>query len=216
MTLGRGRLDELVDVHAGERHSSSERYTLEDRRMITDAPIKRPKLAVLKIRGGQASDVVVCCREVFGLSTHWVEGRSYVCSGADCPACCQCWPSRWAGFLTVRIIGPASRAPMLLELSGSAWDRLSGLMRMEGYESIEAVVLHASRRKAKSPLQLDPVTIAKETAGRLIEDHAAWSAISVLYGLPQPRPDESIAVWNSRCEQAASRLIELAIVRASR
>jgi len=105
---------------------------------------------------------------------------------------------------------------MLLELSGSAWDRLSGLMRMEGYESIEALVLHASRRKAKSPLQLDPVTVAKETAGRLIEDHAAWSAISVLYGLPQPRPEESIAVWNSRCEQAASRLIELAIVRASR
>lgn len=184
--------------------------------MIQDAPTKRPKLAVLKIRGGQAADLVICCRGALGLATHWVEGRSYVCSGVDCPACVQCWPSRWAGFLVGRLVGPKTRAPQLLELSSSSWDRFAALLVMEGYETVEALQVHLERRKQKSPLVIEPVGVNVDGAGRLIEDLAAWAAISVLYGLPQPSPGESVASWNSRCEPAASRLIDLAIVRASR
>jgi len=136
--------------------------------MIQDAPTKRPKLAVVKVRGGQGCDLVICCRGVLGLSTHWVDGRSYVCPGEDCPACSQCWPDRWAGFLVVRVLGPKSRAPQLLELSGSAWDRLNGLLKMEGYSGVEGLVIHAERRKAKSPLVMDPVSVSDDLAGRII------------------------------------------------
>lgn len=203
-------------MHAGERHSFSERYTPEDLKMIADSPSKRPKLAVLKIRGGQAADLVVCCHCVLGLITHWIDGRSYACPGEDCPACIQCWPDRWAGFLVVRCVGTKARAPMLLELSSSSWDRLAGLMKLEGYGSVQALFLHAERRKKKSPLIVDPVAEAPEAAGRMVESMAVWSAISPLYGLPQPRLDETDSMWVERCKPAARRLIELAIVRASR
>jgi len=184
--------------------------------MICEGPVKRAKLAVLKLRGGMAADVAICCRDVFGLSTHWIDGRSYVCPGEECPACVQCWPARFAGFLAVRVVGPGSRSPYLLELSSSAFDRLVGLMKMEGYESFEGLQLHLSRMKAKSPLRAEPLGASADLAGRIIDDMAVWSAISVLYSLPYPAPGECVGDWESRSSSAARRLIELAMVRASR
>lgn len=184
--------------------------------MITEAPTKRPKLAVLKVRGGQAADLVISCDQVMGFQVHWCDGRSYVCPGEDCPACVQCWPQRWNGFLVARVIGPQTRAPVLLELSATSWDRLSGLMKLQGFETVERLIVSCQRRKPKSPLVVDPLGYSEETDCRIIKEDAAWSAISVLYQLPQPRPGESRSDWDDRASEAARRLIDLAMVRASR
>lgn len=179
--------------------------------MISERPEARAMLSVLKVAGGSRLEVVICSEKVFGFASHWVVNRSYLCGGPECPACAGGLQSRWHGFYPVILFDDEGRKVRLLELPASSFDRFSGLCRMEQYSSPRGILCSVSRRKANSPLRVDPVGLADGCKLKTLDERRVWSAIGVLYGLPQVGHDESPAEWSERCRVMVCSLLSGAI-----
>jgi len=184
--------------------------------MIGEVPVKRVCLGVLKIKCGMTCEGFVALREVLGFNVHWLLGRSYMCPGEDCAACFAGVPSRWNGFLVVRArVGHATEM-RLLELSSAAYERFAGLVRMEGWPDLAGVHFTAVRSRAKASLYVEPLDRDEDRAAKALSPLRCWEAVACLYGLPVPRPDESLEEWEVRARSAAGRLVAFASEKASR
>ena len=179
--------------------------------MISDRATKSVRLSVLKVKGGVASDVVVCSDTVFGFTTHWIDDRSWACGGDLCPACMQGVHVRWVGFYPVIPMGDERRRVMLLELSSTAYDRFRGLLRMEDYKTTAGVAVTVSRKKRNSPLVCEPIGTADANLLKSLDKSSVWSAIAALYSLPPVKDDETIEAWSQRCETVAAGQIKRVI-----
>lgn len=175
--------------------------------MVGELPQTRTKVPILKIQGGQSSDVVIVSKGVFGFSVHWHQKRQYMCPGEDCALCNSQMPSRWNGFFVVRCQAGKTKKLFLLEVSASAFDRFSGLARFNGWKEHFGLECSLRRQRAKSPLMIDPICYTDDAGLAPVSDARGWDAIATLYGLPSFAPEESVAEWEQRGKKAAARLV---------
>lgn len=182
--------------------------------MIGEKPARRTKLAILKVRPGERCEVQVLCDQVFSWSVHWVGNRSYVCPVEDCPACVD-WECRWNGWLLVRLVNNAHvKRRGLLELSATTYDRLFGLLRMEGSSSWFGQGVLLERGSRRSPMVAEPVGILPTDGIKVAKPQFVWDALATLYGLPAVQPGESVECWAVRAAQMSRRLLERAVESA--
>jgi len=178
--------------------------------MISERRETRPMLSVLKIQGGQASDLVLCAEKCFGMATHWWVDRSWACGGDLCPACMAGINGRWICFYPCYSQGDPQRRIRLLELSATSYDKFNGLCRMEGFTESGGMAVHASRKKKGSPLSVTPIGEVPSSERKSLDDSSVWSAIGALYSLPAVKKLQSIASWSQDCEViACARLKEV-------
>lgn len=184
--------------------------------MIGEMPVRRVKLPILKLKGGSQIECQVVGDQVFAWSTHWVGGRSYVCPGETCP-CCPDYDCRWQGWLLVRLVhGRNTRQRYLLELSATAFDRLNGLMRMDGRTELFGELLVMKRAKARSPLVIEPMGSASVEGVVVGKAAMVWDALATLYGLPSVNMKEGVDEWRVRAEARAAFLLQQASSRSAR
>ena len=126
--------------------------------MIGEKFEARTSLAVTKVPVGGTLLVRAVRSEPLGVVTHWLGAASFMCPGAECPACLEAIGARWVGVLPVRVqCDGVDRRVSLLELSGGAWARCDGLLRAEGRRDALGVVFEVRRAKKRSGLVLEPV-----------------------------------------------------------
>jgi len=184
--------------------------------MIGEVPVKRVRLGVLKVRSGMVAEGVIVVRQVLGFHVHWLLKRSYMCPGAQCAACFAGVGARWNGFVVVRADVGNAHELRLLELSATGFERLAGLVRMQGWPDLAGVRFRAARSRAKGVLMVEPVTRDDSLAGKVVSEIRAWEAVATLYGLPTPVEGESLAFWESRARDSAARLVAIATEAQSR
>jgi len=184
--------------------------------MIGEVPVKRVRLGVLKVRSGMAAEGVIVVRQVLGFNVHWLLNRSYMCPGEGCAACFAGVGARWNGFLVVRVDLGNAQELRLLELSATGFERLAGLVRMEGWPDLAGVRFRAARSRAKGVLLVEPVARDESLAGKVVSEIRAWEPVATLYGLPSPMEEESLALWEFRARGAAAALVAIATEVQSR
>lgn len=185
--------------------------------MIGEQYERRTRLKVLKVRGGEVYEVAARRNEPLGFITHWVGRANYMCPGERCPACMDAIGARWVGMLPVVHLQGGTRAKtVLLELTGSAWTRLDGLLRMDGGTALIGVPLRVQRRKNREALILDPSLDVEREKIREFPDWALLDAIGTLYHLPRCLEDWDAATWTAAARDVACSKLQSALDRMAR
>lgn len=172
----------------------------------------RVRLPLLKVASGGEVEALILSDAVASVRVHWIGRRSYLCPGGDCP-CCLIAESRWVGFLLVRVCQRGGDRVYLLEVTGSAYDRLVGLLKMEGVESIRGVQVSARRERAKAPLLLEPLGSFDLSKVAVVPVERVYDALATVYGMPSFMDEETVQQWEERASVAAGHAIRLAMER---
>jgi hypothetical protein len=180
--------------------------------MIGERYERRTRLRVLKVKGGMVLDLVARRSEPLGHITHWVGRANYMCPGEGCPACMAAIGGRWVGVLPVRVLcGEVLRPTQLLELTGSAWARLDGLLRMDGQRELIGTRLHVSRRRDRDAILLDPDVDGDRFNVKVFPDWALLDALATLYHLPRCLEGWDAATWSEAAKEKAFARLEVAV-----
>ncbi len=183
--------------------------------MFGEKPVGRTKVQILKIRGGQNVHVQFRAAEPLAFHIHWVGDRSFICPGDDCPACHSSLGSRWVGILPVVWFTADQKQAYsgVLELTTSAYERLCGLLRMEGRMGLLGLQVHASRRTDRSPLRVEPVPVGAEIAApcKAVEQDFVADAVSTIWGLPACVRGMKLKEWEARAMPRARALLGVAV-----
>lgn len=174
----------------------------------SNAPETR-SLPVLKIKTTRGAVVVLQMDAPVWFGTHYLD-KQYLCSGADCPACID-RALRIKGYMPILGGDPENLRPGMLEFSTSTWDRLLG--RGNALEILigRGTTVEATRRKAKSPLALEPLPNRGQLDFTLESQEHLVSCIAVLHRLRPLRDGESAVEWEATTRDARRSLITAAI-----
>lgn len=155
--------------------------------------------------------MTIACDDVFSFHTHWLGKRSYMCSGAECPACVQQVGAKWLGllFVAMKHVDGAVVQHGLLELTEAAYYRLRDLAQIMGSDVCSPLSVMVARRARKSPLKFwdleesveVPVAKVQATARKIAD------GVSTLYGLPAIGKDEAIQEWSAKAAIGARQLL---------
>lgn len=169
-------------------------------------------LPMCRVAAGGTVRVLLCSDFPLAIGTHWC-GSSVVCVGRDCPLC-EVGPSRVSVFSIVRpYVAEKIGSPCLLEMSAGSYARLDGLFRMEGVRWMAGASCVLSRRRANSPLCVEPITGLPLANVEALPVSTTLKAVCVLLKLPQPLDEEDPADWAIRMRPAMWTLAEKALAR---
>lgn len=174
---------------------------------VGDPPV-RDGMRVLKVGAGSRTEVIITGESVVWIGQHWMR-RPQMCLSEDCPACRWNRP-RTIGFMSVQT---RDGRGSLLEISVGAYERLIGLMGLDGERGrkVDALglVCSVSRRGRKTPLVLEPtderVMVPYVSSDRIIR------VIALLYGWPRPADGELIDAYQARGAEAMRPVLEAAV-----
>lgn len=182
--------------------------------MVGERYEKRTRIKVLKVRAGDVFEVVGRRSEPLGYVSHWLGRENYMCAGTGCPACRAALGGRWVGALPVALVhGAELRGPFLLELTGPAWARTDGLLRLEGVGGAVGVCFRVARRRARSGLLVDPFAEEVLAGVKSLADWVLLDALATLFHLPRCLEGESAKEWSERASLPARCRLEAAIAR---
>ena len=152
---------------------------------------------LVRIPAGSSVRVTIQSAAVEVIRTHWF-GRQYACPCTDCPAC-ENYQSRLTCFIVVTVWTGKVWIPGLLELTPSALSRLQFMLLWEAGEVVPGVVVHVSRRTARSGVLVEP---EDREGGPLLSALASravlFNSICRLLGLPSAREGEADLAWAER------------------
>lgn len=186
--------------------------------MIGEMPSTRSKLTILKVKGGMRVEVVLLSAEPLGFNVHWLGTRSYMCPGVDCPACFAAVGSRWAGMQPVRWFNEKHRDGYVgvLEFTGGTYERLAGLQKMLGLQTLLGVPCRVTRSRDRAVLRVEP-TIEDQDGVRDVKAFPQWlllDAMATLYGLPSCPDGLAKSEWETLAVPRAAQMIRVALPRA--
>lgn len=153
-------------------------------------------LPLLRCGAGGSVSIVLLAPTPLSFGVHWVD-RSYVCVGDGCALCEHQRPRIANWILAKPMIGSKFGLLGLLEMSGVAWERLAGLLKMEGFQSPLGAFIEVTRKRANSPLvcvplDRDPVKVVA------LDQERTLDALVVLLKLPPRLPLETLLAWAER------------------
>lgn len=161
-------------------------------------------LPLLRCGAGGTVKMVLMAPAPLSFGVHWVN-RSYVCVGDGCPLCEHQRPRIANWILAKPMIGSKFGLLGLLEMSGVAWERLAGLLKMEGVQTPLGAYIEVSRKRANSPLICVPLC---EPSVNLVplDQERTLDALVVLLKLPPREPQELIPAWAERTRPLLANL----------
>lgn len=185
--------------------------------MLGEKPSARTKMPLLKVCGGHEMEFVCVAREALGVHIHWLATRTFMCPGVDCAACFATIGTRWVGFLPVRWKAAHEKSlhTSVLELACGTHDRLEGLQRMLGLESLLGVRCCASRTRDRASLRVEPITENAADVVR-VKEFPEWllmDAMATLYNLPSCQEGFTRAKWEELAVPRAAQMIRTALPR---
>lgn len=165
-------------------------------------------LPLLRLRTNVSVELTIQSTEPVWIATHYLK-RQLPCAGPDCPLCVEMAP-RTKGFFIATLADGSHQRAMLVEVSPNAMSGLQGLQLMSESNFAPGQKIVAFKRRANSPLRLEP----KEEEGTIVEDLRSefrlLCAVGVIFGIPLPSPGETVTEWDARIHDGLLRKLRRA------
>lgn len=165
-------------------------------------------LPVLRVNAGSEVEVSVQSLTPVFADTHYF-GRQFFCAGEDCPGCGVKPPRTRVFFLATLTHG--QKRTVLVENSAAMWSRLSGLLQMGADGWQPGLLLSLSRRRANSPLIMDPLGNGGPVAPRFETSLPLLAALAVLHDLPLPSGSMLASEYSSSVRDLVRQKLLLAV-----
>ena len=150
-------------------------------------------LPVLRVHPGMQARLVFQSLEAVVFDLHWL-GQNLVCPGEGCPAC-ESYVARPKAFLIATVLVGEEWRPTLVECTPQALYRLEEQMVFDEMFVQPGTQALASRSAKRQPIKFQFEGWSGETDRTLSSSHRLLSALAVLFGLPLPRRDHSVAEY---------------------
>jgi len=165
---------------------------------------------LLRIPAGSSARVTVQSETVEVVRTHWF-GRQYACPGDGCPAC-ECYQSRLTCFVVVTVFTGKVWVPNLLELTPAELSRVRFMLEWDAGEIVPGVVLHVSRKSARSGVRVEPQDVeGGQVLRSLSSREVLFNSVCRLLALPSAKDGEVQSAWTERVRPFLVSRLQLAI-----
>lgn len=172
-----------------------------------DAPYRLP---MVKVGVGSKVELVLRCRTMLCLATHWIGGRTVLCAsdGDLCPCCAFKQPRALCYTIVTARDGRGDRLALLEGTQNTLGDFFGNLGG-----KVVGVWLQATRPRAKCPLRFEVLGVEKALFNQEIDGFRLFQALAGLYCLPMPRPGRTALEWMADTLEARTAAAEFAVRR---